>query len=247
MSSLTASKNLLKEITKLQQKKYRDKLNLFMAEGNKVFEEMLNFNADIVYVFTINELNNSKINCPIYKITESEMKKISSTESVCEILTIAKKKKVQIEEFLKLDKIILLDSVSDPGNLGTIIRSAAAFGVEGIILFGNCTDLYSAKVIRSCAGNFFKIPILQINTIMELKKYFPEHIKIATALSQENNIDLNICRNIKKRIIMFGSEAKGLNDELIKLADKNIKLEMKNNVESLNLAVCSSIVMYETQ
>ena len=245
MLNAVASKNKLKEIAKLQQKKYRDESGLFIAEGAKILEEMLSVNFDILEIFSLYEFHNDKITCPVYIVDETGMKKISSTDSVCELLVVAKKKKVHIENFVKLNKLILLDSVSDPGNLGTIIRSASAFGVDGIILYGNCTDLYSSKVIRSTAGNFFKIPVISINSIEEIQKYFKNHVKIATALSENNNISLNECAKINKRIIMFGAEANGLNTDLIKSADKNIKLEMQNGVESLNLAVCASIIMYE--
>lgn len=246
MLNAVASKNKLKETVKLQQKKYREQTGLFIAEGSKILEEMLLKNVDIVEIFSLKELNNDKIKCPVFIVDEAEMKKISSTESVCELLVVAKKKTVDIKQFSKLNNIILLDSVSDPGNLGTIIRSASAFGVEGIILFGYCADLYSSKVIRSTAGNFFKIPVVSVNSVDELQKYFKNHVKIATALSKNNNITLKECAKINKRIIMFGSEASGLSYDLIKTADKNIRLEMRNSVDSLNLAVCASIIMYET-
>ena len=173
------------------------------------------------------------------------MKKISTTSSPCEILAIAKQRKFEKSKFKNFKKIVLLDSISDPGNLGTIIRSAAAFGIDGIVLFSDCVELYSPKVIRSTAGNFFKVPIVNIKTESELKELFSSHTIIATALSKENNISIKECKNFDKYILMFGSEATGLCKELLKIADKNIKLEMTNNVESLNLSVCASIIFYE--
>ena len=245
MCYVAASKNEIKETAKLLQKKYRDERGLFLAEGFKLLEEILEKDVEIVEVFTLEKFENKNIKAPIYIVNEAEMKKISSTESVCEVLTVAKKKDIKISEFKKLNKIVLIDEVSDAGNLGTIIRSAAAFGVEGIILFGNCVDLYSPKVIRSTAGNFFKIPIIQIKSVKEFIQHFNGYTKVATALSAGNNISLQECKEVNKRIIMFGSEARGLNKELLNCADKNIRLEMKNGVESLNLGVCASIIMYE--
>lgn len=245
MHNVAASKNKLKEIAKLHQKKYREETGLFIAEGAKILDELIAENAQIVEIFSLKEFENEKIKCPVYITDEAGMKKITSTDSVCDILTVAKKKNYDIKNISTLNKLILLESISDAGNLGTIIRSAAAFGIEGIILFGNCVDLYSSKVIRSTAGNFFKIPIINISTTDELKKHFKSHVKIATALSKRNNITLKDCNQFSKYIIMFGSEAHGLCDDLIKISDKNIRLEMHNNVESLNLAVSASIVMYE--
>ena len=239
------SNNKIKEIIKLHQKKYRDELGLFIAEGEKILEELSNAKADIREVIA---LKNKKLKTNIQNIKyvdENIMKKISTTSSVCEVITIAQKRSVSISNITKKKKLVLLDSISDPGNLGTIIRSACAFGIDGIILFGNCVDLYSPKVIRSCTGNFFKIPIVQINKIEELNKNLKDHTKIATSLSKENNIEIKDCNNFEKFIIMFGSEAKGLCEELTNITEKNIKIDMKNNVESLNLAISASIIFYE--
>lgn len=241
----TISNNKIKEIVKLHQKKYREETGLFLAEGEKILAELINEKIDIIEIFALKTFDCSKFKIEPTILDEQTMKKISTTSSVCEVLTLAKKQEIKINDFTKLKKIALLDSISDPGNLGTIIRSAAAFGIEGIILYGNCVDQYSSKVIRSTAGNFFKIPIIEVENNIDLKKYFNKHTFVATALSKENNISLKECSKIDKYIIMLGSEAKGLTNELIDITDKNIKLEMKKNVESLNLSVCASIIFYE--
>lgn len=236
------SNNKVKEITKLHQKKYREETSLFLVEGQKAVQELIDTNIEIVEIYATKEL---RANYKYKLIDESTMKKISTTSSTCEVLAIAKKRKVEKETFKNLNKIVLLDSISDPGNLGTIIRSATAFGIDGIILFSDCVELYSPKVIRSTAGNFFKIPIINIKNKSELKELLPTHTLVATALSKENNISIKECKQFDKYILMFGSEATGLCKELINIADKNIKLEMTNNVESLNLSVSASIVLYE--
>lgn len=241
----TVSNNRIKEIVKLHQKKYRDEQGLFIAEGFKVLEEIVQSNIEIVEIFALKTTDISEVKQPITIVDETTMKKISTTDSVCEILTIAKKKKNDIKSFCKLNKLALLDSISDPGNLGTIIRSAAAFNLDGIILYGNCVDLYSPKVIRSATGNFFKIPIIQIRNRDELIENFKSHRKIATSLSKENNIEVKDCAKINKFIIMLGSEATGLCDDLTKISDNNIRLKMNKDVESLNLSVSASIIFYE--
>ena len=237
------SNNRIKEILKLHQKKYRDELGLFIVEGFKAIEELIENNIYIKEIYTIKAFDTEKYTVKI--IDESTMKKISTTSSTCEILAVAKKKEYNINDFIKRNKLILLDSISDPGNLGTIIRSASAFGIDGIILYKDCVDMYSSKVIRSAAGNFFKIPIIIIKNTEEIKNKFKDFNKIATALYEKNTNSIEECKNIKKYIIMFGSEANGLSSELIKLANKNIILKMNNNVESLNLSVSASIIMYE--
>ena len=238
----TLSNNKIKEITKLHQKKYRDKEKLFIAEGKNIFEGVLCENIEIVDIFTLESFKSTRRTDKITVISENEMKKISTTASACDVLVIAKQKKYRE---IKGNKIILLDRISDPGNLGTIIRSAAAFDIDGIILFGDCVELYSPKVIRSCAGNFFKTPVAEIKDIKELKETFNDYNFISTALRKENNLSPKEIKNIEKTVIMFGSEADGLNKDLIKIADKNVSLNMKKNVESLNLSVSASILMYE--
>ena len=238
----TISNNKLKEIVKLHQKKYREETGLFLVEGQTAVQELIDANVEIVEIYATKE---PKVDHHYTLINESTMKKISTTSSPCEILAIAKQRKIEKSEFKNFKKIILLDSISDPGNLGTIIRSAAAFAIDGIILFSDCVELYSPKVIRSTAGNFFKIPIINISTEKELNELFTTHKFIATTLSKENNISLEECKKLDKYIIMFGSEANGLSENLTKISDKNIKLEMTNNVESLNLSVSASIVLYE--
>lgn len=240
----TLSANKIKEIIKLHQKKYREESNLFLAEGEKALEEIVNSGIEIIDIYAVEDYK-PKINLPkLTVVSENEMKKISTTATACEVLVIAKKINTE-KNIQKGNKLILLDQISDPGNLGTIIRSAAAFGIDGIILFGNSIELYSPKVIRSSAGNFFKTPIMHIQTTKELKKFFPSHILISTGLKEKNNDIIEKIIGTKKMIIMFGSEAKGLSQELINISDKNIILKMNNNVESLNLAVSASILMYK--
>ena len=245
MHSVELSENKIKLIRKLHQKKYRDKSGLFIAEGGKACEEILNSDIDIKEIITSEDFNGIKIQSPFITVKESVMKKIATTDSPCKILVLAEKKVINISKFKNLKKIALFDSISDPGNLGTILRSAAAFGVEGIILYGNCVDLYSPKVIRSCAGNFLKTPVISIDSVDELNSICNEHIKIGTVLSKTNNISIKEITDFEKYILMFGSEASGLQDELIKIADKNLIINIKKNVESLNLSVSSSIIFYE--
>ncbi len=239
------SSEKIKEIAKLHQKKYRDLKELYICEGTKILDELKTNDIEVKEIFVSSDYNTEEFKCPVYKVNENIMKRLCTTDSPCEILAVVKKKERKISEFKKLNKLILLDSVSDPGNLGTIIRSAAAFNIEGIILFGNCVDLYSSKVIRSCAGNFFKTPVICIKALNELKKVFEDYVFVATSLFESNNISLKECAKLGKYIVMFGSEATGLSKDLLNISNKNIKLPMEKNVESLNLSVSASIVLYE--
>ena len=127
--------------------------------------------------------------------------------------------------------------------MGTIIRSGVAFGCDGIILFGDCADLYNPKCVRSAVGNLWKIPICNCNNISQLNDIFKDFNKIAT-LPRSNNL-LKGFKPQTPILVMFGSEADGLSEELIKFSTDTVKIEMKDNVESLNLAASASVIMYE--
>ena len=144
-----------------------------------------------------------------------------------------------------MNKIILLEGIKDAGNLGTIIRTAAAFGIDGIILYGDTVDLFNPKTVRSAVGNLWKLPIISVKDFSELKSAVKDFDKIATLPEGKNVINLREYKPSGKTVVMFGSEADGLSDELKNFADKNVRIEMSKNVESLNLSVSAAIVMYK--
>lgn len=147
----------------------------------------------------------------------------------------------------KKDKfIIILDEIQDPGNMGTIIRTADAFGASGVVLTPNCVDIYNPKVVRSTMGSLFHIPIAQvedkIQLIEELKN---KHVKIyATSLESANYVyDIDFRRDFA---LVIGNESKGISQQILDLADNIVKIPIMGNAESLNAAIASSIIMYET-
>ena len=243
-SDLNISNNRIKEIKKLHLKKYREENRLFIVEGEKAAEEILNEKIEIVDIYAVENYKPKFKHNNIKYISEQDMQKISTTSSACEILIVARQKNTQLKDVCG-NNLILLDRISDPGNLGTIIRSASAFKIDGIILYGDSVELYSPKVIRSCAGNFFKVPIVNVKDISVFKQNYSDYKLVSTALREDKTINFEQLRSIGKKIIMFGSEADGLSDELLKIADYNVLINMSKNVESLNLSVSASIVMYE--
>ncbi len=248
MKELTSVNNPdIKQISKLISKKNKSNLQNFIVEGIKPLEDMLEQNIEIVQVFTLNpqkiieKIEDNKIT----KVTEPILKKLSSTDSSAEIITIAKKFEPELESIKYLDTIAVLEAIKDPGNLGAIIRSAAAFNIKALILTGDCVDKYNPKVIRSAAGNYFKIAILNFSAISEVKKLFPNHIFISTDLSKKSEIELSSLKKLKNKIIILGSEANGLAKSTVDFCDYNFVLDISKNVESLNLATAASIIFYE--
>ncbi len=238
--------NTVKEVVKLHQKKYRE--DFIIVEGEKSVSEAFEANLKAKYVFSSDKTmlqrfeKNFEKGTEAYFANEKVMEKISTTESAPNVLAVVQKPKNTMENFKNFRKIVLLDSIKDAGNLGTIIRTAAAFGVEGIILFGDCTDEFSPKTIRSAAGNIFKVPVVHC-PVEQLKEFKKSHKMVSTVVNSKNFI-----QNFEAQgpyIIMFGSEAQGLCEELLSLSDVSYTIPMKEGVESLNLAISTGITLYE--
>lgn len=246
MEKITSvSNNLVKETLKLQQKKYRGISGKFLLEGFKPVFEAFHCGVEIEYVFVREDKVSEYefLKDKIVLTNEIVLKKISTTDSAPDCVGVAKQKIFGISQIQNAQKVLLLQNIKDAGNLGTILRTAAAFGVDALVLFGGCVDLYNPKVVRSAVGCLWKLPVVQISNIEEFKKTFPDHTKIAT-LPRSNNL-LKTFSVEKPFVIMFGSEAEGLSEELIKLCTTDLKIEMKDNVESLNLSISCGIVLYK--
>lgn len=236
----STANELVKETVKLHQKKYRDKF--ILIEGKKAVEEAITAKLKVKYIFVQNENEYKKYET--YLVSEAVLKKVSTTESPANVVGVFEKPVYCLDAFKKFKKIVLLDNIKDAGNLGTIIRACSAFGIEGILLFGDTTDEFSPKTIRSSAGNMFKIPVLKIK-FEELKEFKKTHRFLATVCRSDKF--LNDYKIKSDLIVMFGSEADGLCKELLNLADDKVTIKMANNVESLNLALSAGVVLYELQ
>lgn len=237
----------VKETVKLQQKKYREETGLFLLEGFKPVEEAIENGIDVVRIFLrdIDVLKNIPSNVEIVKTNDAVLKKISTTDTAPSVVAVARQKIVSDTWIKTAKKIVLFEGVKDAGNLGTILRTASAFGMDGVILYGETVDLYNPKCVRASVGNLWKNNVLKITSFEELKNCLAEFTKIGTLPKSDNSVYLNEFQFSEKSCVFFGSEADGLSEELKKLADMNVTIEMKNSVESLNLGVSASIIMYK--
>ena len=245
MEITSTNNELIKSYAKLQQKKYRTETGMFILEGYKAIKEAFDFGIRIEQIF-VEKSHTTDYNFAQNLVIETNfavLKKLSSTETAPPAVAVAYQKKYDIKQFENLNKVILLEGIKDLGNLGTIIRSAVAFGCEGIVLFGDCADMYNPKCVRSAVGNLWKIPVCYCDSISELRNVFKNFNKIAT-LPRSNNL-LKTYSTKTPLLIMFGSEPEGLSSELTDNSTDTIKIEMNDNVESLNLAVSASVIMYE--
>ena len=247
MQEITSVNNdLVKETAKLQQKKYRDKTGKFLLEGFKCIEEAFNAGLEIEYTFVLKEKQaeygflGERVVCT----SEPVLKKISTTDSAPDAVAIARKKLYSVEDLKNTKKVVLLENIKDLGNLGTVLRSAVAFGADAVVLYGKeCADLYNPKCVRSTVGNLWKIPVVYIEKFDVLQKLFGNFERLATLPRAKEY--LKECKVKAPLLVMFGSEADGLSNELIEFSTKHVKIEMSDRVESLNLSVSCAVVLYE--
>lgn len=228
----------IKEISKLNEKKYRDKSNKYLIEGLHLVTEALKY--DIIDTIIIREDFSYETDIKHIIVSNEVMKKLSDNPSIPKIMAIVYKK----ENTISGNKILLLDRLQDPGNLGTIIRSAVAFNFDTIILSNDTVDLYNSKVLRSTQGMLFNINILRqdlTSVINELKNnnYTIYGTKV------DNGNDVKEINNTNKFALIIGNEGTGISDNILKQCDKYLYIKMNNNCESLNAGVAASILMYE--
>ncbi len=234
------SKNQLKLITSLEQKKYRTKNNLFIAEGMKVVREFLNSKFKLVHLFCID--NSSYVGIEnITLITTSELKKISSLSTPNNVLALFE---IPENEILKKEGLILaLDDIKDPGNLGTIIRLCDWFGVDQLVCSKNTVDCYNSKVVQASTGSMTRVSIVYSDLIYYLQHH--DLPKYAALMDGENVYEMELP---KDAILLLGNEANGLSNDVLQLLDKTISIPRFGKLkqtESLNVASAAAILLSE--
>lgn len=241
MEITSLENNQIKKIASLNKKKYRDEHKLFFIEGIKSIREAINFNQEIETILYSPEMIEYNLEVEGIKVSKEILCKISDTVTPQGIIAVCKIKDNDITVLKDKKRIVFLDKVQDPGNVGTIIRTADAFGFDGVILSKECADIYSPKVIRSTMGSIFHLPIIRDVNVEELKKL---DMKIySSSLEAKKYIkDIKIG---EKAILVIGNEGNGISDETKKITDEFIKIEMPGNAESLNASIAAGILMYE--
>lgn len=233
----------------LLDKKTRTKEQLFIVEGYHLVDEASK-TSNLKAVLSVDEklLNKYKVS-EKYLINNAILEKLSSTKNPQPIIGIVKMLDSNVDSLQYIlnkneVRLVILDDVNDPGNLGTIIRTTAALGYDALIMSNATVDLYNDKVIRSTQGVMFKIPLFKMDLPFAIK-LLKEKGVYCMGTSLKNAVDLEDAKRCAKLALCFGNEARGMSDEILNLMDKNIKIKMHNDVESLNVSVASSIVMWE--
>ena len=228
----------IKEIKKLNNKKYRDLNGKFIIEGKHLVEEAIKNN--LVEEILLLEGNNEKYDVKTNYVNGKVMKYITELDNPSKIIGICHKKNDKIQG----NHILILDDIQDPGNLGTIIRSVVAFNIDTIILSKTWVDLYNSKVLRSTQGMIFNINIVVSDIKEEILKLKNDNYKILTTNVEGGKLVKSIEKN-QKFAIIIGNEGKGVSKEIKELSDEYIYIEMNKKCESLNAAVATSIILYE--
>ena len=230
--------NKIKELTKLNSSKYRKEYGKFIIEGYHLVEEA--YKAGILEEVFVLENKRIDLDIEFTYITSDIMRKITNLESIPDVIGVCKIKNSEI----KGNHILALDNIQDPGNLGTIIRSAVAFNIDTLILSEDTVDLYNSKVLRATQGMIFHTNILRANLLEELNKLKNDGYDIYST-NVKNGIDIKNIKNKDKYVIIIGNEGNGVSDSLNKLSNQNIFIKTNNKCESLNAAIAASIILYE--
>ena len=254
---LTSIKNpLIKQVRKLHRAKERQKQNLLLIEGTNLIEAAFgaDYKLNIIFYTEQWQLSHPQL---WRKIVEKKVKvqlvdrlvlnAIATTVNPDGVVATAPRPNITAQNLTIKRLGIALERIQDPGNLGTIIRTAAAAEVDSLWLSSDSVDLYSPKVLRASAGQWFQLPIATNTDLSELvKQQQQQGVQVIATTSKATqtywDLDLSL-----PSLILLGNEGAGLSSELIDLADKQIKIPLANQVESLNVAIASALLLYEAR
>ena len=253
MNVITSKDNsIIKEIKKLKDRKVRSAKGEFIVEGFRFVEEALKSDYEVKTLIIEESVEGKLSSYNIYKyldsintiyVTKSIMKLLASTETPQGVLAVVKNKDIELVDDDGF--YIFCDKVQDPGNLGTIIRTAHASGALGVILRKGTVDLYNDKTLRSTMGSIFNVPVVydndDLDTILSLKN---NGFKIiSSSLDTDYNFyDIDLTG---KCIIVVGNEGNGISSEIFAISDEKFKIPMPGGAESLNVGIATSVIAFE--
>ncbi len=265
MKLITSGENqIYKTAAQLKQKKYRDEQGKYLIEGPNLIREALQNGGDIEMIirssefpeedFVSENLDPALTAAEVAVMSPGLFRKLSETETPQGILAVVKKRVYTEKKFFSENpsvtynksNIIVLDRLQDPGNIGTILRTADAAGYMGAILLKGTADIYSPKIVRAAAGSLFRLPVLLADTPGQVVRLLKGHGKniVCTALSSSRYYyGVELAENAA---VIIGNEGNGVCDEFLEQSDIVIKIPMEGTIESLNAAVSAGILMYES-
>ena len=251
MREITSKDNkIVKLCEQLSARKYRDKLSLYLIEGVNLLNEAVQENAEIETVLVrrgyAGDLPVPENKC--FMLDEKLFDRVAQTDTSQGVMAIVKKTQFSPQQFIEKTakgNFVVLDRLQDPGNIGTIIRTADAAGYSGIVVMKGTADIYSPKVVRAATGSLFRVPVVFMNDNEQLISFVKAAggKLVATCFDTDKYYyDVDLSENIA---LIIGNEGNGISQELIDRAHLKIKIPMSGTIESLNASVAGAILMYE--
>ena len=256
MDIITSKENSkIKYVRNLNLKKFRDEENAFVVEGIKFVQEAVNEEADIKFLLVSQEaLNKNEVQKFISSMDKNKSFVCSAetfdsaahTVNAQGVMAVVSKNTAsQIDIIENFNFIIMCDRIQDPGNLGTIIRTADAFGPAALLINKGCADIYNPKLVRASAGAIFRLPFMHSEDDLEMLSILKDRgfYIVSTVVDSEYTFD--IMKNKNKICLVIGNEAQGVSDLIIDNSDIALTIKMSGKAESLNASVAAGISIYE--
>ena len=259
MKQISSPENrIIKEAASLSEKKYRDRYGLFLLEGPNLVREAMQQGGRVRFIFTRAGAAGSEIvgltgeaeglGLAVYELTETLFAKVTLTQTPQSIAAVAEKRQTEAGEFFEKVKdgcILVLDRLQDPGNAGTLIRSAEAMGFKGILAIKGTADLWQPKVVRAAAGSLLRLPILLCEDAAQAIELCKRAGKTLYTAAMDGKLACWDAPLAENAAVVIGNEGSGASEELKKAAQL-LAIPMEGPTESLNAAVAGSIIMYES-
>jgi len=247
----------LKRILSYQEKKGRKKGNRFLIEGTRLVEEALRSDWQVTELYFNSDLSQTECgrnllalarqkNIETVQIQNQALRKMAETETPQGVIAAVEKKELPLGSLLSRnpDFIVVLENLKDPGNLGTIIRTADALGVKALLVSKDSVELYNPKTVRSTMGSIFHVPIFYPVNLSDVLKVLKKDYRILAAVSQ-GGVSPHGLEYSQPICLILGGEAFGLSEEIVKLADLKVSVPNFGRAESLNVSVAAGMLMYE--
>ncbi len=232
------SKQKISDLAKLKQKKYRQEIRLVVAEGQRLIDQLLSYGIRPAELYYVGRPCIEVAGLASYELTPYQMQRICESEHPAGVAGLFRLPEERRQNY---KRALYLDRISDPGNLGTIFRTAAAFGIDSIMLCEGCCEIGSPKVIRASLGAVYQVPFRYISA---------EHLSAekASLIALDMGGTISLAQHKPSReaeIYILGSEANGIDPELLKEADATLRIDMVEGMESLNVAMTAAILCYQ--
>ncbi len=234
---------------KLASRKGRLKAGAFLIEGDRAIRQVMSYHPEVIIeILTIEEPPQEYRNYPVRPVTESQFRSISQTKTPQGLMAVVR---LPLETYSSdlpsgsSRKILLLEDIQDPGNVGTLIRTAAAFDYSGVILTENCADPLSPKCVQATAGTVLSLWLRRTGRYLELAAALKKKGHVLIAADLNSNAEPEVLCKQDKLLLALGNEAAGLSEPLLEIADHRLRIPtITEKAESLNVAACGAICMY---